>query len=106
MNPTAAAARRLTSQQVAAAERLADTVGRDTLVAAASNPAAFAAMIRAIRNTTDPSVRTQIVEHFGQVISHGIGYDIRVTEDGEAPLVDRTINAISEAERQTDAVFK
>ena len=106
MNPTAATARRLTSQQVAAAEKLADTVGRDTLVAAASNPAAFADMIRAIRNTTDPSIRNQVVEHFGQIVSHGLGYDIRVTEDGDAPLVDRTINAISEAERQTNEAFQ
>lgn len=105
MNPTAAAARRLTAQQVSAAENLADLVGKETLIVAVSNPTEFANMIRAVKNTSDPSIQKQIAQHFGQIFSHGMGYQIRVTQDGEDPLLDRGIQTVSEIERQTKEAF-
>jgi hypothetical protein len=106
MNPRAAAARKLTAQQLANVDNLAKTVGKDTLLVAVTNPMEFANMIRQLRTTKDPKLRTQILNHFGQIFSHGLGYDIRVSGEGEAPLLDQAIDGINAVEQEMNSVLE
>lgn len=105
MNPTAAAARRLTSRQLAEVTNLADAVGKETLLVAASNPMEFARMIREVSEATTPSARQEAVRNFAAIASHGLGYDIRVGNPGETPLQDEIIGSVGIMEDEVNSLF-
>lgn len=106
MNPRAATARKFTAQQLADVDNLAKTIGKDTLLVAVSNPMEFANMVRHLRTAKDPSLHGKIINHFGQIFSHGLGYDIRVSSEGEEPLMDRAIQGINSVEQEMNNVLQ
>ena len=105
MNPQAAAARALTRRQLAEVTALADAVGRDTLIVAASNPMEFARMIREVSEATTPSARQEAVRTFAAIASHGLGYDIRVGNPGETPLQDEIVGSVGIMEEEVNPLF-
>ena len=83
MNPTAAAVRRLTAGQLQNTRDIAQQVGHDVLIAAVSNPIEFGRMIEGMRVAKTPTERRKLAQHFGKIVSHGVGYDIRTTTPDE-----------------------
>ena len=83
MNPTAAAARKLTLGQLQNTRDIAQQVGNNVLIAAVSNPIEFGRMIEGMRVAKTPTERKKLAAHFGKIVSHGLGYDIRTTTPDE-----------------------
>ena len=62
---------------------LAKTVGDETLTLILSDPIAFGDMVRALQKTQPNSARQALVRTFVETASHGLGYQLRISEEGE-----------------------
>ena len=93
MNPTAAAARRITSGQIDAMERLSTEEQKKMLGTIMADPIAFAEIARGVANNVDPSTLKILKDNFLEASRRYAQYEIRV-----GPQEDDT-------DEQTENVF-
>lgn len=94
MNPTAAAARRLTATQVQRIEEAASQQAVETVAAIVAAPKEFAALSRAIARREDPSMLATLRQTFVAAALDGLRYETRVA-DGS--LAENTMIALEDA---------
>jgi len=93
MNPTAAAARRITSGQIDAMERLSTEEQKQMLGTIMADPIAFAEIARGVANNVDPSTLKIMKDNFLEASRRYAQYEMRV-----GPQEDST-------DEQTENVF-
>ena len=83
MTPGGAMARNVARSRITELGDLAKTVGDETLTLILSDPIAFGDMVRALQKTQPNSARQALVRTFVETASHGLGYQLRISEEGE-----------------------
>lgn len=94
MNPTAAAARRLSAGVVDSVNAAASKAGQETVAAIIAAPKEFAILLRAVADKEDPSTLAILRDSFLRTAQEGLRYELRV-EPSE--LANNTMIAISDA---------
>lgn len=102
MNPTAAAARNLTAQQVNSIEAAARDTGRETMATILAAPKEFAELLNAVARKEDPTKLQMLRGMFLTSAQEALRYELRV-EPSE--LLNDTLIAIEEAITRTEADY-
>jgi hypothetical protein len=93
MNPTAAAARRLTAGQIEAMEKLGKEKQEEILAKAMSAPKELAVLARAIAKGEDPKLISTLKNEFLTAAERTVRYEVRVGPGGET------------VDEQTESIF-
>ena len=82
MNPTAAAARKLTSRQVNQMEELTRRTGTDTLSSILAAPEEFATLLQAIARRESPSKLLALRNYFQETALEGLRFNSQMVQEG------------------------
>lgn len=104
MNPTAAAARRLTTAQVEAVNEAAKRTSERTVATILANPVEFGRILKAVADKEDPSTLSILRDGFLSVAQEGIRYDLRVNGQSEIAygIQDEVMEAIQRSSENED----
>jgi hypothetical protein len=99
MNPTAAAARRITASKIEAMEKLGKEKQQEIIGIILSAPEEFAELARLIAKGEDPSLLTLFKDNFLNTANRAAQYELRVTETGgeDKQMRDMLINSVDSA---------
>ena len=99
MNPTAAAARRITASQIEAMERLGKEKQQEIIGIILSAPEEFAELARLIAKGEDPSLLKLFKDNFLNIANRAAQYELRVTETGgeDKQMRDMLVNSVDSA---------
>tara|TARA_B110000902_G_scaffold84584_1_gene100424 strand:- start:42 stop:440 length:399 start_codon:yes stop_codon:yes gene_type:complete len=82
MNPTAAAARKLTSRQVNQMEELTRRTSTDTLSSILAAPEEFATLLKAIARRESPNKLLALRNYFQEVALEGLRFNSQMVQEG------------------------
>ena len=99
MNPTAAAARRITASQIESMERLGKEKQQEIIGIILSAPEEFAELARLIAKGEDPSLLKLFKDNFLNIANRAAQYELRVTETGgeDKQMRDMLVNSVDSA---------
>jgi len=104
MNPTAAAARRLTATQIEAMEKLGKERQKEIITTALAAPEELARLAEGIANKLDEKTLTTLKREFLQAAERTVRYEVRVGPETEEDVDQQTnsmlgnaVNAVGDA---------
>jgi hypothetical protein len=103
MNPTAAAARRLTGPQLREMEALARRTNKDTLASILASPQEYADLLRAVAKRENPTVLRRLRQAFFDSAQESIRFQLRV-EPSE--LLSNASTALEDAMTRSEADYE
>ena len=103
MNPTAAAARRLTGPQLREMEALARRTNKDTLASILASPQEYADLLRAVAKRENPTVLSRLRQAFFDSAQESIRFQLRV-EPSE--LLSNVSTALEDAVTRSEADYE
>jgi DNA-binding FadR family transcriptional regulator len=83
MNPTAAAARRITAGQIEAMEKLGKEEQQRIIGTILANPEDFADLARKIASGADPKLLTTMLKNFLSAANRTMQYELRVGDESD-----------------------
>jgi hypothetical protein len=103
MNPTAAAARKLTGQQIREMEALARRTNKDTLASILASPQSYADLLRAVAKREDPTVLRRLRQAFLSSAQESLRFQLRVQP---SELLSNTSAALEDAIIRSEADYE
>lgn len=103
MNPTAAAARRLTGPQLREMEALARRTSKDTLASVLASPQEYADLLRAVARRENPNVLRRLRQAFFDSAQESLRFQLRV-EPSE--LLSNASTALEDAITRSESDYE